>query len=286
MAHTAAKQEATMTVIAMTREIGSRGMEVAASVATRLGLKIIRSETVADSVAERLGIEPSAFLRYMDGSASLLERWQIDRRKLLHYAAEEILRIAQQGNVLIKGWGAATLLRDLPQIISVRVCAPMDFRVRVLMERLGSADARAVREEIERHDAVRARTIAAYCNVEQEDARLYHLVLNTERLTIETCVKTIVELAESPRFRGHAAVRSALADKLVEAKIGSAFAEQISPSMAPLGISVSVKNGKVTLGGLSSSGALRRQAETIAHTVAGAFPIDNRIVSVPSHGRF
>jgi cytidylate kinase len=261
-------------------------MEVAAGVAARLGLQIIRSEIVAGSVAERLGIEPSAFLRYMEGSASLVERWRINRRRLVHYAAEEILRVAQQGNVLIKGWGAATLLRDLPQIISVRVCAPMEFRVRVLMGRLGSADAKAVREEIERHDAVRARTMSTYFSVEQEDARLYHVVLNTERLTIEACVKTIVQLAESPRFRGLMTVRSALADKLLETTIGSAMAEEISPSMAPLGVSVSVANGRITLHGISSSGALRRKAETIAHTIAGAFPIDNRIISVPSHGRF
>ena len=126
-----------MTVIAMTREIGSGGMEVAAGVAARLGLKIVRSEIVADSIAQRLGIEPSAFLRCMEGSASLIERWQINRRKLVHYTAKEILRVAQQGNVLIKGWGVATLLRDLSGVISVRVCAPMDFRVRVLMDRLG-----------------------------------------------------------------------------------------------------------------------------------------------------
>ena len=151
-----------MTVVAMTREIGSRGMQVAAGVAARLGLKIIRSEIVADSVAERLGIEPSAFLRYMEGSASLVERWRINRQRLVHYTAEEILRVAQQSNVLIKGWGAATLLRDLPQVISVRVCAPMEFRVRVLMGRLASADAKAVRERIEHHDAVRARTMRAY----------------------------------------------------------------------------------------------------------------------------
>ena len=280
------ERESTMTVIAMTREIGSRGMEVAGGVAARLGLKIIRSEIVADSVAERLGIEPSAFLRYMEGSASLFERWRINRRRLVHYAAEEILRVAQQGNVLIKGWGAATLLRDLPQVISVRVCAPMEFRVRVLMGRLGSADAKAVREEIERHDAIRVRTMSTYFNVEHEDARLYHVVLNTERLTIEACVKTIVQLAESPRFRGAMTVRSALADKLLETMIGSAMAEEISPTMAPLGVSVSVANGRITLRGISSNGALRRKAEVIAHTVAGAFPIDNRIVSVPSHGRF
>ena len=118
-----------MTVIAMTREIGSRGMEVAAGVAARLGLKIVRSEMIADGIAERLKIEPSAFLRYMEGSASLVERWRIKHRKLVHYTAEEILRVAQQDNVLIKGWGTATLLRDLPQVISVRVCAPMEFRV-------------------------------------------------------------------------------------------------------------------------------------------------------------
>src|SRR5262245_52157651 len=106
--------EAAMTVIAMTREIGSFGMDVAAGVAARLGLEIIQSNIVVTTIAERLGVDESAVLHYVNGSASLLERWQIDRRRLFHYAAEEILRLAQQGNVLIKGWGVATLLRDLP----------------------------------------------------------------------------------------------------------------------------------------------------------------------------
>jgi hypothetical protein len=113
-----------MTVIAMTREIGSLGTEVAAGVAKRLGLEIVRSEVAANNVARRLGVAEGAVLRYLDGSASLLERWQINRRKLFHYVAEEILGLAQHRNVLIKGWGAATLLRDVPHVISVRVCAP------------------------------------------------------------------------------------------------------------------------------------------------------------------
>jgi cytidylate kinase len=205
-----------MTVIAMTREIGSFGLDVAAGLAARLGLEIIQSDTVANSIAERLGVDESAVLHYVNGSASLLERWQIDRRKLFHYAAEEILRIAQQGDVLIKGWGVATLLRDLPGVISVRVCAPVDFRVRVLMDRLGIKDANAVRVQIERYDAARARTMRAYFNIEREDARLYPIVLNTERLSIEACVKTVSELAESPRLQDTAAMRSTLANKLVE----------------------------------------------------------------------
>ena len=112
-----------MTVIAMTREIGSLGNDVAAGLAARLGLRMFRSEIVASTVAERLGVETGAVLRYVEGSASLRERWQIDRRKLFRYTAEEILRLAQQGNVLIKGWGAATLLRDSRRS-SVCGCAP------------------------------------------------------------------------------------------------------------------------------------------------------------------
>jgi hypothetical protein len=49
-------------------------------------------------VAWRLGVPESAVTRHLDGSASLLERWQIDRRKLFHYAAEEILGLAQRGD--------------------------------------------------------------------------------------------------------------------------------------------------------------------------------------------
>jgi cytidylate kinase len=273
-----------MTVIAMTREIGSLGTEVAAGVAKRLGLEIIRSEVAANNVARRLGVAESAVTRYLDGSASLLERWQIDRRKLFHYASEEILSLAQRGNVLIKGWGAATLLRDVPQVISVRVCAPMDFRVRVMMERQGRKDAATVREEIERFDTARARTLRAYFNVDQEDARLYHIVLNTERLSVDACVDAVCKLAEGKRFRDTFTSRSALANKLLEAKISSAFVEHISVAMAPLGLSVSVANGKVTLAGTSCSGSLRKQAEKIAHATVGMLQIDNRIVSVPTRG--
>src|SRR5215471_9087589 len=273
-----------MTVIAMTREIGSLGTEVAAGVAKRLGLEIIRSEVAADNVARRLGVTESAVLRYLDGTASLLERWQIDRRKLFHYAAEEILGLAQKGNVLIKGWGAATLLRDVPHVISARVCAPMEFRVRVLMERTGRKDAATVRDEIERFDAARARSLRAYFNVEQEDAGLYHIVLNSERLSVDACVNAICKLADGPRFRDTSRARSALANKFLEAKISSALVEHISVAMAPLGLSVSVDDGKVTLAGTTCSGSLRARAEKIAHASAGMLKIDNRIVSVPTRG--
>src|ERR1700730_796013 len=78
----------TRTVIAMTREIGSFGNDVAAGLAARLGLEIVQSDVVANSIAKRLRVDESAVLRYVNGWASLRERWHIDRRRLFHYAAE------------------------------------------------------------------------------------------------------------------------------------------------------------------------------------------------------
>jgi cytidylate kinase len=273
-----------MTVIAMTRQVGCLGTDVATGIAERLELKIVHSEIIANTVAERLGVGQRAVLRYVDGSASMFERWQINKRKLSRYTAEEILNIAQQGNVLIRGWGAATLLRNMPEVISVRVCASMDFRVRVVMERLGVGDADRVREEIERFDAVHARTLRDSFNVAYDDAQLYHLVLNTDRLPVDACVDLVCQLAHHPRFQDRATTRSALADKLLESKINAALSEEIGIGMAPAGLTVSAANGRVTLIGTSSSGALRARAEEVAHRVAGVRQVDNRIVSVPSRG--
>jgi cytidylate kinase len=272
-------------VIAVTTEIGTRGTDVAASIAEKMGLRNVHSEIVASKVARRLGVAQELVRRHVDGSASLLDRWQVNQRRLSRYTREEIISLAHQGNVLIQGWVAATLLRDIPQVISVRVCAPMDFRVRVMMERLGNSNAKAVREEIERFDAARARAMRALFNLDDEDSRLYHLVLNTERLSLDTCVRAVCELAEGSRFADRVAACSALADKLLEAKISSALTEKISVSIAPLGVSVSVVDGKITLVGTGTSGGLRAQTERIAFAAAGRANIENRIISVPRRGR-
>jgi len=273
-----------MTVIAMTRQLGCLGSEVASGIAGRLGLKIVHSEIVANNVAERLGVGERTVRRYVDGSASLFERWAINKRKLSRYTAEEILGIAQHGNVLIRGWGAATLLRDMPQVISVRVCASMDFRVGVMMKRTGSRNAAEMRAELERFDAAQARTMRASFDVEHEDPLLYHLVLNTDRLPLEACVDAVCGLARHPRFRDRAMTRTALANKLLEAKVSTALTEEIGIGIAPTGVAVSAANGHVTLIATSSSGALRARAEKVAHRVTGVRQIDNRIVSVPSRG--
>ena len=87
-----------------------------------------------------------------------------------------------RGNVLIRGWGACVVLRDVPHVVRVRVCAPMEVRERAVMERSGLND-RAPRGG--RSSATTPPTSTsckvAY-GVDREDPWLYDLVLNTERM--------------------------------------------------------------------------------------------------------
>src|SRR5215470_18921376 len=201
-----------MTVIAMTREIGSHGSEVAAGVAAELGLEIINSEIVVPHIAGSLGLEHSSVQRYVDGKATLFDRWQIDTRKLSQYTLDHLLDLALKDNVLIRGWGAAALFQGIGGVICVRVCAPMAERVRVMMERLGVKDAEAIQEEIERFDAGHSRAMRAAFNFDWTDALLYHMVLNTARMSVDACVDTICGLAKHPDFQDAPATSAALAD--------------------------------------------------------------------------
>ena len=86
-----------MAVIAMTREMGSRGKDVAAGLAEQMGLTVVHHELVEHHLAEKLGVQESTVHRYLEGEASLLERWKIDKQKLSRFTAEEILELAREG---------------------------------------------------------------------------------------------------------------------------------------------------------------------------------------------
>jgi tripartite-type tricarboxylate transporter receptor subunit TctC/cytidylate kinase len=269
-----------MTVIAMTREIGSQGSEVAAGVAAALGLEIINSEIVVPHVAGSLGVEQSAVQRYMDGKASLFDRWQIDTRKLSQHTLDEILNLAQKDNVLIRGWGAAALFQGLRGVICVRVCAPMALRVRVMMERLGVKDAEAIQQEIERFDAGHSRAMRAAFNFDWNDALLYHIVLNSARVSIDDCVKAVCDLAQ---HEDDLPLQTAIADKLLALRVRSTLVAQIGVEMAT--ISVSAAHGKVVLDAITSRGGLPAQAEKLVRGIDGVREVESRIDSIPSHGR-
>jgi cytidylate kinase len=271
-----------MPVIAMTREMGSGGREVAQRVADKMGLTLVLHEMVEHDLAEHLHARENAVHHLLEGGATLQERWKISSKRLARYMKEEILDLANRGNVLIRGWGACILLRDVSHVVRVRVCTPMEIRERAVMERYALKDRGAARQEIERNDATHKRILQVAYGVDWEDPLLYDMVLNTDRNSIETCVKLVRDLVECPEFRETETSRAILNDKTMEAHIRVKLSERFTIGTGVSGVEATVSDGRVVLSGTAIHTTLAADAGSIASAIAGVKAVENGIVVV--HG--
>jgi hypothetical protein len=159
-------------------------------------------------------------------------------------------------------------------VIRVRVCADMGFRERVMTRRLG-LDAAAARREIDRSDAAHAAIVRSFFGVDWQNPLIYHLVLNTGSVPIETCVTIVRLLAERPEFQETEETRSVLADKLVESRVRAALGDAFATP-----VDIRVEKGKVTLTG-TTMGPIGN-VEEIVRSVPGVTDVENRVVVVRS----
>jgi cytidylate kinase len=266
-----------MTVIAMTREMGSRGRDVALGLADRLGLEIVHHELVEYDLAARLTLPESAVHHFLEGPASLLERWKIDRSRLSPYTKEEILTLAYCGNVLIRGWGAAQLLRSIGNVLCIRVCAPMRCREDVLLARISSLkDREEARAEIERNDAAHAKVIQRFFKADWRDSEQYDMVLNTERLSIDFCVDQVAQLAALPNFQQSERSRRALADRLIEFRIHDGL-YGLNSKHGLAALKISVDAGKVVLDGIVADNEIAHMIERTVSQTEGVIEVNNQM---------
>jgi cytidylate kinase len=263
-----------MAVIAMTQEMATLGKDVALGVCEALGLQQVRHE-VGDVVAGRMSVKKSLIRRIREGRASKVEKWAADEKTISIFTAEEVLDLAVRGNVLIRGWGATLLLKDVPHVPCIRVCAPLDLRVRRLMERLETDDEDLARHEIEVDDAARAARMGEHFNVSWGDPTLYDLTLNTERVPIATCVDQVVALAKSPAFQETPKSRRYLEDLALQARARAAL--RADARTAGIDIVVEASEATLRLRGIVVNDEEKALAAAVVSSLAGVKAVDNQL---------
>jgi len=263
-----------MAVIAMTQEMATLGKDVALGVCEALGLQQVRHE-VGDVVAGRMQVKKSLIRRIREGKASKIEKWSADEKTISIFTAEEVLELAVKGNVLIRGWGATLLLRSVTHIPCVQVCAPMELRVKRLLERLETDDEELARRELQVDDAARAARMGEYFNVDWGDPALYDLTLNTERIPVATCVDQVVALARSPAFQETPQSRAQLEDLALQARARAAM--RADQRTSGIDVVVAAEHGRLTLRGIVADDKERKRVEDVAAGVPGAKGVTNEL---------
>ena len=263
-----------MPVIALTQGMGSLAQDIAEQLASELGIDTLQHE-VAEQVAERMHVSRSLINRLRSGKAGPIERLRADRQAMAVYTAREVLDAAARGNVVIRGWGATLLLHPVQHVPCIRIMRPFDKRVQWLMKEIDTDDVRAAEKEIERSDQANSTRMHEQFGVTWKDPVLFDMVLNTDRLTVDSCVQQIKSLLARPEFAETEASRVKLAGLALAAHVRATL--RGDAQTAGVNITIESARGLVRLSGIVLDEAERAHTERVAAAVPGVTNVESRL---------
>lgn len=263
-----------MPVIAMTQEMGSLAKDVALELTAAMNLAVMRHEVV-DHVAGKMHVSTSLINRLREGKAGLIERATTDTERVALYTAEEVYELANKGNVVLRGWGATCLLRPVPHVLTVRITRSFHKRVEWLMNHLETDDRDFAESEIRRSDHAHATRMHQQFGVTWGDPVLYDLVLNTDRLSVHSCVEQIRQLSQRPEFQESEASRQLLANMTLASRVRSALKD--NETTQEVNITIEAQKGRVILKGIVVNAHEQAEVEKVASMVSGVVGVENRL---------
>lgn len=272
-----------MPVIALTQGMGSLAQEVAEQLAQELKLTTLQHE-VAERVAGKMHVSKSLINRLRAGKAGPIERLRTDQDAIAVYSAEEVLDAAAKGNVVIRGWGATLLLRAVPHVPCIRIMRPFEQRVRWLMKELDTDDVELAENEIRRSDASNASRMHEQFGVNWGDPVLFDMVLNTERLSVSTCVEQIRGLLKRPEFAETEASRRMLQGMALSAHVRAALSSH--DETHAVDVTIDSVDGHLTLRGIVADDDEKQATVRVAAGVPGVKAVDNQLHAISDARHF
>jgi cytidylate kinase len=263
-----------MSVITISRQLGSLGEEIAEAVASRFDYQYIGKEKIGLGLAE-CGLSKLEIEKLDEKQLSFWDSRTIDRNKFFHHLQTAIYGFAQKDNAVIVGRGGQILLKALPGVLHIRVIAPFEVRMRRVMERQGVNEKYALR--LLRHsDEDSAGFIRSLFNADWEDPTLYDLVINTQKLSVDSAVMMILEAIQAPEIKeGMKKTGSKLADLILFQKVESTLMDLLGVAFRY--INIYVEEGVVTLDGVVNSGADMANCERAVASIEGVEKVNNHL---------
>ncbi|MBN1566200.1 MAG: cytidylate kinase-like family protein [Anaerolineae bacterium] len=214
-----------MTVITVSRQLGSGGDEIATQVCERLGYQFfnkemmieaasdvgLRAEEVVDFSEDRYDVQnflerllrsrarqvKQVLVRDDDHKViDTLNARTLNEAQCVDLVRYTVLTAYETGNFVIVGRGGQAILRDKPNTLHVRVVAPLEQRIQHIRTG-GMSGISEIKLAIERHDRAAAEYLDRFFGITWDDPANYHLVINGNMMPVRAAVEVIVAAAEA-----------------------------------------------------------------------------------------
>ncbi len=144
-------------------------------------LPVRLAELLPESSKSRLG-ELMEKLRGKQPSASTI----------VEQTVETIWHLAEGGHVILVGRAANVITARLPNVFHVRLVGSPENRLERL-EEVYDFDRKTALEYMKSQDAAKRHYLKKYFGADIDDAELYHLVINTDRILYDQAAKLIAD---------------------------------------------------------------------------------------------
>jgi CMP/dCMP kinase len=223
-----------MTIITISRQAASGGDEITLGLCRELEYRLF-DKTILAAAAREEGIAEKDVFDFSDDSyqvRSFLDRifgrmavlpyggFMSDDLYALYlaeeakYHEEDHVKLVEKavrfgcdlGNMVILGRGGQVILKDHPGVIHIRIEAPLADRIQRMMQEIkaenegqesGKLIRSAAQESILQKDESSRDYLKHFYHVNWADPLLYHLVINTGKMSIAQAVKTITGLVHA-----------------------------------------------------------------------------------------
>jgi cytidylate kinase len=188
-----------MYFITISELLGTNGEKIARKVAEELKYTFYGTEELFEAAAAMGSLSNAN--KSDEAVPGLLERLFSDKPKIyLDRLQSVIYEVAKKGNAVFFGRGGKFLLYSFDCAFHILVTGSTEKRIRRVMEEKQAG--REVAEKMISHSDHDKRAFIRFAyDEEMLNPRLYDLVLNTDKLSIGSAVKMIVNAAESDEIK-------------------------------------------------------------------------------------
>lgn len=266
-----------MSLITLSNDLGSGGKVIAQKIAEELDLELYNDERLMEKAVE-MGFEDKVTLGLKEKSPGFFDRLMGRNPEIyLDVLQAVVYEIARQGTGLIFGHGSQILLKDFSCALHVRIIASEEQRVENVVARrsVSKEDARRIMKQ---KDEEFKRFFRYTFNREFDDASLYDLVINTDKMGFDQAAKQIISLAQSSEIKACSLnALDAMKRRSLERVI---HAELIKQGVDTRAINITIEEGNIAIvkGIVENEGDKRQTLETVKSKTEVADVNDSLIV--------
>ena len=266
-----------MTIVAISREIGSGGYEIGAAVAKALDFEYVDRQILLQA-AHAHGEPKAKLVEVVERGLSQWERFDTERSRYLIFLEAAYYAFAEKGNLVTASRSGPFFLRDIRHAVRVRIMAPFEVRVRRIMVQ-EKVDLKAAVAKVRSYDREMSGRIDYLFGLDWTRPENYDFVINTRDDAWAFYTELLVWAARHPQYQPTPESLQRIRDLNIAVQVRVAFAKD--PVIKNLNIEPTAQAGHVMLKGVVFSRAMMEAAVEVAKRVAGVTNVSCEAVEIP-----